>query len=299
MKSDVKQQVINWLQHKDYESGVTILSGIRPQMSRIMSGRPHRYQKKLEYELKKLIGKDHLSMALTTNNVVEAKPKTVEQARVKQPKAGKKPPATSKQKPVVKAQVVEQPKPQPKKEVRQPEAKESKEKAGFDLSAAHESLDEVPAEIERIVKEHAQLFMLRSKLSEERYDVPQTNSRENVKKRCDLTAYIHGLSERIEALYNAHAEYLKTRKLPDMEALFPSEKPKKQPAKKPTEAQLKRERNTLMSGNRRDKNKLEYQSDRKLSKRNPMPEGPKRSELIKRVADRNRRITQINKLLKQ
>ncbi len=315
MKANVKQQVVEWLQHKDYEAGVVILSGIRPQMSRIMSGRSHRYKDKLEYELLKLIGEDHLTKLALTKHVVEAKPKTVEQARVKQPKVKKKR-KRSKSAPVVKTKVTAppapakpEPQPQPKKKpdkaAKKPvSAEQKKEVPGYDLSAAHESLDEVPAEIEKIVKEHSRLFTLRSQLSEERYAVPQTNNDKNMKRRRVLTQSIHELSERIEVLFNAHAEYLKTRKMPNMDALFMAKTPKKQPArkpapKKPSIADLRRERNTLMAGNRRDKNKLEYQADRKLPKRNPMPEGPKRSQLIKRVADRNRRITQIDKLLKK
>lgn len=296
MKPAVKQQVVDWLQHKDYESGVGILSGIRPQMARIMSGREHRYKKKLEYELKKLVGEDHISQLSTTKHIVEAKPKTLAQAQTKQVKKKPKPAPKPKPEPAPKAQVIDQTQTEETPVPEKPATKKvKKEKPGYDLSATHDSLDEVPPEIERIVKEHSRLFTLRSKLSEERYEIPQTNSDLNMKRRRVLSASINELSERIEMLYDAHTAYLKTREMPDMSVLFPKEKTKTR--QKQTPDKLKRERNTLMSGNLRDKNKLDFQSTRKLSKKNPMPAGPKRDELLKRIKERSKRIKQIDKLL--
>ena len=54
-----------------------------------------------------------------------------------------------------------------------------------------------------------------------------------------------------------------------------------------------------MSSDRRDWIQLDYQSPRKLDRKNPMPAGPKRNEIAQRIKDRQQRIKQIDKLLKK
>ena len=53
MKPNLKENVIAWLENKDFDAGIAILAPHRPHMARIFAGREKTYAGKLAYELKK------------------------------------------------------------------------------------------------------------------------------------------------------------------------------------------------------------------------------------------------------
>ncbi len=277
-----KSQVEKWLKTKDFEAGINMLFKCRSGMARILQRQGVRRINKLEAELKKQAGIIVIEAKVTPakGTVSEApKSKPLEQPPQK-PAATKKTPPTVKQK---------MPKEYPPQAV------------DFHLSRAHTAMGGVPKSVERVAREHARLYMLRSQLSDERSLLPENNSPEAVKKRKILTQSIHEHSDRIEQLFEAHALYMKNRTLPDTNKLFP------QPEKEISEEELppgskirfQKKRTSLMSSNRRDRIMLNYQSETVKKKKNPMPEGERRTKIEKRILDRLGRIEELEKIIKQ
>ncbi len=79
---------------------------------------------------------------------------------------------------------------------------------------------------------------------------------------------------------------------PDEKELYPV--PNQQAASDPTDSgQLIIKRNNLRSSITRAKNQLEYQSQKKADKPNPMPDCPKRRELEVRIAEKEKELAEI------
>lgn len=192
MKPNLKENVITWLENKDFDAGIAILAAHRPQMARIFAGREKTYAGKLAYELKKLAGISELQR-------LEKNPKPEPKTRNPEPKT--KNPETKNQKPGT----------------RNPEPKTKNPKPG-----TRNQKTGTPPFIAKIVKEHSRLFKLRSQLADERLIIPAKNHPTYNKKRKILSESIQQHSERIEALYQAKEDYYEKGITPDMEALFPA-----------------------------------------------------------------------------
>ena len=186
-----------------------------------------------------------------------------------------------------------------------------------------------PVFIERIIKEHSRLVNLRSQLADERLAIPEANNEPNNKKRKILSESIHQHSQRIEALYTAKENYYTHNQKPDMEALFPSEtpiaplaplaqvakvakvsgydqlvKPRKPLPPAPPElrtlahSDITRQLHSLKSLQKKDDNRLLYQTESMQKAPNPMPSGPKRTSIEKRMSERALKIKELESKLK-
>jgi hypothetical protein len=197
MTHTLKQIVEEWLKTKNYDEGIEIMFAYRPQMSRIFRGREKTYAGKLEYELKKLAG-------ITNVTPTETKPEPpVEDPKAKIPEPEQK---------TVPAKTPEPPIP-------------SAPAAPIKTKQVSNKNKTTPAFITRIIKEHAKLFKLRSKLSSEREAIPQKNHPTYNLKRKLLSESIQQHSLRIEMLYNAKEDYYERSIQPDMSILFPEQAP--------------------------------------------------------------------------
>ena len=159
----------------------------------------------------------------------------------------------------------------------------------------------IPPEVEQVIKEHSRLFNLRAQLHEQMAGMPEDNEEETVKKRKNLSDSFEIMSARIDLLFSAKDAFYKEHKLPNLSVLFP-EPPANPPAAEPLPEdpkELRKLKKNLQTNNTKDQNQLDYQDDKKASKPNPMPSGPKRLKLETRIKQRIAQIEQIDyKLLK-
>lgn len=279
MENTIQQQVKDWLNTMNYETGIVILLQYRPRMARQFAGRSTRYASKLEYELKKIAGLDHISALVKkaeSQNPAPITPVSVAKKKISPDIKNNLP---------GELENTEELTPPPS----------NPKPSGFNLGAAH--LDNVPPEIELIVKEHSRLFTLRSRLAEQREKLGDSNKPSVVKERKVLTQAIHTHSERIEILFHAHAEYLRTQKIPDVNNLFPQNTLIKDEGLNIDE--IKAERKKLLSANQRDRVWLLYNNAQRQKTPNLMPKGPRRINIETRMAERTERIKEIDIILKK
>lgn len=161
--------------------------------------------------------------------------------------------------------------------------------------------NQVPAEIEKLIKLHADLFKERAIMHEAMGNLPSANTDAIVLKRKELSDKIAEHSAKIDILFTAKENFYKTGTIVTLAELFP-EKPSEKPIEDfifPTDEDgLKKMKKNLQSANTKDQNLLEYQNEKKGTKPAPMPKGPKRMKIELRVDNRKLTITDIdNKLL--
>lgn len=158
--------------------------------------------------------------------------------------------------------------------------------------------DQLPESVEKVIREHADLFKLRAQLHEQMAGLPESNDDETVKKRRNLSDSIALISPRIDLMFAAKEAFYNEGKLPDISVLFPE--PAQDPPAGPEDnlpadaAGLKKMKKNLQTANTKDQNQLEYQEAKKGTKPNPMPAGPKRIRIEKRITERNRQIEKID-----
>ena len=129
-------------------------------------------------------------------------------------------------------------------------------------------------------------------LKKQENDTPDENTPENIETRRKIIEKIESISARMDILYAAKKAYLEKDIVPDEKELYPV--PNQQAASDPTDSgQLIIKRNNLRSSITRAKNQLEYQSQKKADKPNPMPDCPKRRELEVRIAENEKELAEI------
>jgi len=156
---------------------------------------------------------------------------------------------------------------------------------------------QVPAEIEKLIKLHANLFKERAILHEAMGKLPTDNSDAVILKRKHLSDEIADHSARIDILFTAKENFYKTGTIVTLAELFPEKQADKikEEFEFPTDEDgLKRIKKNLQSANTKDQNLLEYQSEKKGTKPAPMPKGPKRLKIELRIDNRKLTITQID-----
>jgi hypothetical protein len=197
--------------------------------------------------------------------------------------------------------------------------------------------EKLPEIVEKVIREHSETFLLRSRLHEQLRALPPDNDPSTVKQRKNLSDSLSLLSARIELLFAAKEAWYNEGLLPDAAILFPqppsachdsacdcvcdsacpdsacdsacdSARPASaRPLTRASESvelpttpqELKKLKKNLQTSNTKDQNLLEYQDIIKADKPNPMPPGPKKLKLENRIKTRLAQIEQIDyKLLK-
>lgn len=157
--------------------------------------------------------------------------------------------------------------------------------------------NQVPEEITRLIKLHANLFKERAIMHEAMGNLPTANTDAVILKRKELSDKIAEHSPKIDILFTAKENFYKTGTIVTLEELFP-EKPadkSKSDFVFPTDEDgLKKMKKNLQSANTKDQNLLEYQNEKKGTKPAPMPKGPKRMKIELRIDNRKLTITQID-----
>ena len=149
-----------------------------------------------------------------------------------------------------------------------------------------------PPVINQIIAEFSRLYNERGMLKKQENDTPDENTPENIETRRKIIEKIESISARMDILYAAKKAYLEKDIVPDEKELYPV--PNQQTASDPTDSgQLIIKRNNLRSSITRAKNQLEYQSQKKADKPNPMPDCPKRRELEVRITEKEKELAEI------
>lgn len=264
----MKELIQKWLDDgKDFSTGVLLLNQVcknRLLVTTIQKS-PERYAEKLEYELCKAAG-------------------IVQQA-------------TAHQIPTKDASL---PKPNAFLPLPAPVAKTAD--AGSDVAPAHDPAVaspvpaiELPADILKIKDEYSSIYNLRSQQHNILADVPQDNAPHNVKQRKVLAETIKQMSNRLELLYAAKEKYFEDGTMPDMSVLFAAPAPAVDANKELPEdvATLKKMKKNLQISVHKLGNQLEYQTEHKQKRLNPMPAGPKRLDTELTIKEKLKQIENI------
>lgn len=153
----------------------------------------------------------------------------------------------------------------------------------------------MPKIMARVIREYGRQYIRRSMHHKAIKAIPPDNRPDNVAARKKLVDQIEVASLRMEELYLAKRAFEKDGTLPDEGVLFPRKVKEVEPRLNPDEIQ-KQLANTQKSLNK-DLSLLTYQSLKKQAHPNPMPKGPKRAEIEKRVKEKRARIANLQKQL--
>ncbi|KAF0198388.1 MAG: hypothetical protein FD166_1441 [Bacteroidetes bacterium] len=314
----MKEKVFNWIQQGcDFNEGLTLLSAIgkNKQIARAMAGHEKRYAGKLFYELCKAAGYTMVEYQKIKDTLQDIVNKLDNQSGdnppADDPPADDPPTGSTGDNPDTTGTSAEEPFPadEKKEEVTSEEpaqdTKEQEEPVKVPSAAAtvkeqgQEKEGQLPADVEKVIREHADLFKLRAQLHEQMAELPEDNTEENIKKRKNLSDSIALISPRIDLMFAAKEVYYNEGRLPEMSVLFPE--PKVEPPaveELPADPkELKKMKKNLQSANTKDQNMLDFQEEKKASKPNPMPKGPKRIKLEARIKERLDKITLIDSKL--
>ena len=166
---------------------------------------------------------------------------------------------------------------------------------------ATKPLEEYPLVMRRVIMEYAELFQERSQLHTVMGRLPESNTEAVCAKRAELFNLIKSISDRLELLFVTQEAFAKDGTIPLEAELFP---PAAEPVAEVTadttlmdEDSLKKQKKNLQSGNSKDQTILDYQANERTEVKKPMPNGPKRTKIEMRIAERNTRIEEIEVLL--
>lgn len=161
--------------------------------------------------------------------------------------------------------------------------------------------DEYPAEVKEVILSLSDLYKIRGKYHTELAAVGEGNTNEEKAARRKLIAIIKACSDRITVLAESYTNFKKDGSIPTPEVLsnvFDADKvvvPEAPEDIKPAKAEkvfelaatiedLKKQSDGWRIKLSKAECKLLYQVEKKMDKPNPMPEGPKRIVLEKRIA---------------
>ncbi|MDR1437392.1 MAG: hypothetical protein LBI65_04655 [Candidatus Symbiothrix sp.] len=156
---------------------------------------------------------------------------------------------------------------------------------------------EYPALVKRVLLEFQSLYQSRSILHRELKAIGESNDEESTGKRKRQLTVIEALSHRMDVLWEIFDRYKKDGSLPE-DAFFdqPFDPEKETAGDQPDPGdsgfvlpddleELKKLKENLRIKITKAENRLEYQSEKKEEKPDPMPEGPKRAGLLKKIEE--------------
>jgi len=148
--------------------------------------------------------------------------------------------------------------------------------------------DSLPESVKKVTAEYSRLIAIRTKIHDNMSAV-EGNDEESVNARKHYSDQLESLSSNIEMLHAAKEAYYNDKVLPDLIFLFPEE-----PAADKSDEQgelklpgtlegLNKMKINLQNSLSKDRNWLDYQSETKLESLSPMPDGPKKIKIEKRI----------------
>ncbi|MDR0830025.1 MAG: hypothetical protein LBN95_07940 [Prevotellaceae bacterium] len=172
----------------------------------------------------------------------------------------------------------------------------------FVSNMEQELAKEYPAEIKKVLTEYYNLYTQRSIFHNSLKKVGEGNTEPEIKERKRIANVIDAVSLRMETLWQIFEAFKADGNLPaeefftepfDPEKIIAENKKKNAAAGKKIEIDLKtlplkklqKMKETLRIKISKNENKLEFQSEKKLEKPNPMPMCPKRVEIEKKLVE--------------
>jgi len=241
----------NWVKSGcNYNDGCVLYAafGKNKTLARLFPGRQQRYETKLKYELLKCVGltEDFHKMNNSTQLVIPSK------KNILPPKAEKT-------------------------------AKSANETQGTKIAE-----EDLPDSVKILTAEYSRLIAHRAKAHYEMSAI-EGNDEDSVKKRKQFSDALEILSDRIGILHAAKEAYYTNKVLPDMNLIFPAE-----PAADKSDEQgelklpstpegLNKMKINLQNSLSKDRNWLDFQSETKQEAISPMPDGPKKIKIEKRM----------------
>lgn len=255
---DIKERISKWFSGpRDYSEGLELLKEVSKKshvLGKLSKGESKTRREKMEYELKHFMG-----------------------SKVAIPA-----PAPSKA-PGVKTTLV----------VTSAAIKDTGKEKRFSLIPKGKSLIDYPDSIKRVINENSSLYMQRGRLHSQLTKLGDDNSDEVKIKRADLAGKIEKTSARLDLLYSVFLKY-ETEGIDESDTLYPEENGK--PKVQLSIDELKQEKKNLQASLTKDRNQLEYQGKTKPENgvSNPMPAGPKRIKLEKRIKAKEAQVLAID-----
>ena len=156
-----------------------------------------------------------------------------------------------------------------------------------------------PAAIRRLKLEYGEMYNRRAFLHRKMREVPAENSPENMEKRAEFLVQITSISSRMEVLYAAEEKWVRMGTIPDEKELWP-EPPPAVTNELPNDIEsLKKLKKNLQTNNVKDRNLLAFQGRTKGDDAQPMPDGPKRKLIEKRLQEREEMILKVELKLQE
>jgi hypothetical protein len=267
---DLKKEIIDWFNGpQDYQEGILLLQEVTKKQKvlgkLIKRGDSKAATEKLKWELNKIAGFTKIPAP-----TMKVKMKVVKKAAAAADKAKKT----------------------------KTEAPDNK----FKLSLiGDKSIDSYPDTVKRLVNEYSALYLERGVSHKALTKLGDGNDEKTVSSRKVLIDEIALKSDRMEILNEAFEEFEKDGTTPDETKLWPTEpggditgdsSAKNLEGIKVEE--LKILKKNIQSSVTKDRNLLLYQVKTKGKKENPMPKGPKRTTLEKRIAKKEAEIVRID-----
>jgi hypothetical protein len=261
--------IVNWFNDKrDYYAGVDLYRkyGTNKNLMNIFPAHPNRYQRKLEYELSKVIGVDFTKIdRLKVPVATPSKPQQAKEVKGKTAKTDV---------PVVPHQLPDVDPANPNQEK-------------TDLA------NDMPPIIRRILYEFHDLYSKRTRNHEALKKI-QGNSSEEASQRRELLKQIDKFSSRMDSLTAARKAWESTGVLPAESDLWA---PKYTPDIALSRAQLLAKKKNIQKSLSKDLSLLEFQSKKQGEAPVPMPAGPKRTKIEARIKQKEEDIAQLNKAI--
>jgi len=267
--------VLEWLRSgADYELGAALYArvGKNRNMAALFPGKKYRLESKLRYELCKSVGIDWKKMPLGTEiddgaTANQAGPVSVSSFSSASVSASLSPSSAASASPDNEIPVLE-------------------------------DKEQYPLDVRRVIHEYGEGYRKRSQLHLQMTSLPEYNQPEVVAHRRDLLMQIKALSVRMDLLHQAKENYQLHRIVPDPAVLWPEPavspgSPSRDKPLPDDPVELRRLKKNLQTYNVKDNNMLLYQSVTVQSEKHPMPDGPRRLGLEKRIRSRLRTISQI------
>jgi hypothetical protein len=154
---------------------------------------------------------------------------------------------------------------------------------------------ELPEEVKMLTAELSKLIADRSKLHAN-MSAMESNDETTVNDRKELSDEIERMSNLIHILYAVKEAYYNDKVIPNINELFaPAQEPEHTDEELPaTITELKELKKSIQRSLSKDKNLVEFQSETKQKKANPMPENPKRKGIEKRIDKKIKKIESID-----
>ncbi|HNX37481.1 MAG TPA: hypothetical protein PL124_05360 [Candidatus Cloacimonadota bacterium] len=259
---EIKTKIKTWLDSgQDYQEGLELLHevGIKKHkvFGKLSKGESKTRHEKLAYLLSKELG---LREVPAPRKIVKKQPAT---------------------KPVLE---------KPKKETeKSPEESGKEPESRYNLIGKDEDINDYPGEIKGIIIEYSNLYKERSITQKELLESGNSNEAAIVTKRAEIVSKISSNSERMEELYKAFRDFKETGKIP-------GGKESDENVEVKSIEELKRLKKNLQASIVKDKNQLLYKTKTKPSsgKESPMPDGPRRFRLEKRVKQKEAEIERLD-----